>query len=319
MSVNLENMYSNIAFKMVDGQVAVAWAIDDKAKREPYRDGSEEGAGYSLLPNIDSPKTAALALQQFPFAPLPPILGATEECLAANVGMRGKFAPVSDVNDADALLDAFGLKPTRAKRKEAAEALRIWRSDAETFSLVRVKDILAASRDLKAAVSALLYSMEDGNEKHHYCDVGWLRRNAQDGFGFLGQGVDGCTCYANFLQNIGRDDERTFIGWDCFARGTSPDMLKTIAGGVSPETKAQIGDFAKHSILVFLSSLHPDIKGSEIVMSGDSVDFCDAYYYWTKKALGGKAGVCAHCGKLFTRDKNTGKYCSRGCATMSNR
>lgn len=319
MSVNLENLYSNIAFKMVGGQVAVAWAIDDKAKREPYRDGSEEEAGYPLLPNIDSPKTTALALQQFQFAPLPSILGATEECLDANEGMRGSFAPVSDVNDIGALLDAFGLNPTRAKKRDAEEALRIWQSDAETFALVPVKDLMAASRDLKAIVSTLLFSMEDGNAKHHYCNTDMLRKNTLRGFGFQSPDADGYPCYASFLESIRNANEDAFMDWSCFAPEASPSILEAIARPISPETKEQLGEFAVHSINAFLSVLHPAISGRKIVMDGNGVDFCDAYNFWAHKALAGKAGVCVRCGKLFVREKNTGKYCGRSCATMNNR
>ena len=319
MSVNLENLYSNIAFKMADGQVAVAWAIDDKAKREPYRDGSEEEAGYSLLPNIDSPKTAALALQQFEFAPLPSILGATEECLDVNERMRGSFVTVSDVDDISALLDAFGLNPTKAKKRDAEEALRIWQSDAETFALVPVKDLMAASRDLKAIISTLLFSMEDDNAKHHYCDMDMLRKNTLHGFDFLSPDADGYPCYASFLKSIRNANEDAFLEWNCFAPETNLNVREVIEENISPQTKERLGEFAVHSINSFLSMLHPTISGRKIVMGGNGVDFCDAYNFWARKALAGKAGVCVRCGNLFVREKNTGKYCSRSCATMNNR
>ena len=316
MSNGPESVYTNVCFKMLGEEPAIAWALDDKTERSSFGESRGEDAGLLLFPNINSPISAALALEQFPFAPLPPILGATEECLDDNPAIRKDFVTVSDVEDPIMLLKAFAMSPTSARLRDARYALERWGSKAETFELVPVKDILVAAHDLKALLSALLYSIDDGNKRHHYCSSEMLRKNIKGGVAFLGDEVDGCRCYTELLQSIRRENELAFIGLDDFYGWGSE--AKEIRRELS-EDRQVLGEFAMHSINGFLSVLHPRIDVGKIVVSSGGENLSDVYYFWACKTMDGKAGICEHCGKLFARQRRTGKYCSESCSTMNNR
>ena len=311
-----ENACANVCFKMIGDEPAIAWALDNKAERAPFDGIHEDDAGLLLFPNICSPDTAALALEHFPFAPLPPILGATKECLDSNPAMRESFVAVSGVSDPKMLLKSFGLSPTKAKLRDARNALGRWKSEAETFAIIPVKDILMAAHDLKALLSILLHAIDDGNRRHHYCTAEMLGKNIMGGVAFLANEVDGCRCYTEFLRSIRRENEMAFIGLDDFY-GWGPEA-KEIRRELS-EDRQVLGEFAMHSINGFLSALRPRIDGGRIVVSSGDENLSDVYYFWTSKAMDGKAGICEHCGKLFARQRCTAKYCDESCSTMNNR
>lgn len=323
------NEVTNVSLKAIGGAPAVVWNGYSLHSRERYTDGLDEPAspnkiepptmspllvspeskkGYELFPNLDS---AARMLVMCEFFERPPV----SQSLSGS-DMRSGHIDVSDTVDPDALLAAFGIcKPTRTELNNAKKAIQNWCYASDASSAIPVKDILAMSRDLRALLTMLLFTIGTA------CKTEMLARNASAGLTMLDAEACGCECYRRHTEDI---PPHLLPGGISGARRDYEDWILPMierafttgeADGSSMET---MRDFCNTLISAMLSPLAPVLTSEGFFAAGEYASLGGAYAYWVNESLRGKAGVCEHCGNLFIRERSNKRFCSDTCKVTAH-
>lgn len=301
-----------ITLKMAEDEPVIAWTVGDRFQRELAFDEKEEQDSLILFPNIDSITTLMLAYEGFSFPPMAPAFGVSIDAGEGNGPMAHMMSRLSDVSNPNELIAPFGNTPTASKINKAKRALKTWRHESEFYSLLPLRDCIAASRDLKNLLSVLLFSVGS-------CSLENLKKTLEAGFVFRDKQCNGCEAYANHVLGLG-DISVDVLRGDFALFDVSkkiPDSLAVF--GCDEETiKSECGEYSSYAINTFMHTVHPKIEDGRFLITGRGNSIGSAYAFWAELALSDKAAVCEHCGNLFVRRRNTKRYCSDSCKVSAS-
>lgn len=323
------NEITNVSLKAIGADPAVVWNGYSLHSRERYTDGfddpanpnetepsttslliasSESEKGYELFPNIDS---AARMLVMCEFFERPPI----SQSLSGGDMQNGRIT-VSDTVDPSTLLASFGIaEPTRTEQNKAKKAIQNWCYASDASSAIPVKDILAMSRDMRALLTMLLFSIGTA------CTTEMLARNTSTGLTMLDAEACGCECYRRHIEDIpphllpgGISGAR----WD-YENRIAPIIEKVSSTGESDSSSMEaMRDFCNKLISALLSPLAPVLTFDGFFAAGEHASLGGAYAFWVNESLRGKAGVCEYCGNLFIRERSNKRFCSDTCKVTAH-
>lgn len=327
----LRQIVSKVYLKEVDGAPAISWAGFSLHARKAYTDGlgsddiwpqlgggssdasrrlltpEENLEGYRLFPNIDSAKELLMACEGFESPPIPQFLS------GADIYERG--VSVSDFVDPGALLDALGVKNhTSTKKREAKKVIESWCRPSEISAAIPIRDLLAMSKDLKAIVTMLLFTIGDA------CTAEMLRENALEGLTLLKAGDAGCEYYQGYVGAI----PYSYMpgGVSGLREYYEQDMVSLIEAASDAEwDSAEFGEmreFCNRLISALMFPLAPVLTWNGFYAAGERASLAGAYAFWAHEALCGKAAVCERCGNLFIRKRSSGRFCRPACRVAAH-
>lgn len=325
----MSKVITSISLKGIGGAPAVVWNGISLHGRDAYTDGldadvvqlegrpSEDAAkmltpmedldGYRLLPNVDSAPKLLKMCEGFDH----PLISQT----ISGAYIREKNIPVSESVESKALFDAFGVtKPTSTQKRDTKKVVENWCYPSDASSAIPIKDLLAMSKDLRAIITMLLFTVGEA------CTPEKLQENTSDGLVMLDAGCSGCKCYQRHIDAI--PSYRMPGGIADMKRGYEQCIAPIIgmASGTELDTTAleTIRGYCNTLISALMSSLTPVLTFDGLYAGNEFASLDGAYAFWAHESLNGKAAVCEHCGNLFIRKRKSGRFCSGACRVAAH-
>lgn len=298
----------------VGNEAVVLWCNDEgsEALSRPSVANATDEPPEVLTVNAKNPIEFMLGIEPFE---LPP------------TGLVSYACGVSDVERATAtdVMKAFGLSETNARRRDAKTAVETWgQLSGEMFAFVPVRELLAMARDVKAVFSIYAYALGE-------CSEGSLEANLEGGLEFMGWRWEGGNrerghmvqlaskpegIYQSYYAN--NEDLALLHGWVLFDMGKSRDGRMPLFSYDESTRKLESEHFGRLALNALMRDASPEVaKGGRFTFAGGA-GWGRTCAKLAELLCNGRAAVCENCGNVFTRRRNTKRFCSNACKVSAN-